>query len=134
VICHDATDDPPKTFREFVETKPWRGLGETVADIETLLADDAEALALFSDLVVAGKGGQQENGNAKKDKKTKHDNIMIRSDLFTAPETPSAKAKQGTSRIYTVARLKREEPELFARVVAQCVLQRNSHCNTETAL
>jgi len=128
VICHEATDDPPKTFREFVETKPWRGLGEKLSDIEALLADDMEALALFSELVVASHGGD------RKSDKIKADNVSLDYDLFTAPEARKKKAEAGNSRIYTVARLKREEPELFARVVAQCVFQRNSHCNTEPAL
>ncbi len=115
VTIMDATQNPPKSFREFIEAPPLRGLGEKLSDIEKLIADDAESLVRLRELVVAGKGGQEGNGNAK----TNADNISIRSDLFAETEPAKKKADAGTSRAYTLCRLKNERPDLFERVVAK---------------
>ena len=111
VVISDVTRDPPKTFREFVEAPPLRGLGEKLSDIERLIADDAEAVVRFRELVVAGHGGDRKSENIKAD------NISLDSDLFTKPA--KKKADAGTSRAYTLVRLKNERPDLFDRVVAK---------------
>ena len=114
VTILDATRDPPKTFREFVESPPLRGLGEKLSDIERLIADDAESLVRLRELIVAGKGnptGNNQVGN--------NNNVIISSDLFTDPEPATKKSTQGNSRAYTLTRLKNERPDLFERVVAK---------------
>jgi hypothetical protein len=78
-------------------------------------ANDDEAVVRLRELIVAGKGGQEGNGNAK----TNADNVSIRSDLFTAPESRKKKADAGNSRAYTLCRLKNERPDLFEKVVSQ---------------
>ena len=119
VTILDATRDPPKTFREFIEAPPLRGLGEKLSDIERLIADDAESLVRLRELVVAGKGAPDGNSNASKGKETKADNISICSDLFTPAVPAKKKADAGTSRAYTLVRLKNERPDLFEKVVAK---------------
>jgi len=91
-----------------------RGLGEKLSDIEKLIADDAESLVRLRELVVAGKGTNQHTSG-----KEDNNNIIIHDDLFTAPESASKKSTQGTSRAYTLCRLKNERPDLFERVVAK---------------
>lgn len=114
VTILDATRDPPKSFREFVEAPPLRGLGEKLSDIERLIADDAESLVRLRELIVAGKGnptGKNQYGNT--------DNISISTDFF-APAVPAKKkADAGTSRAYTLTRLKNERPDLFEKVCAK---------------
>jgi len=84
-----------------------RGLGEKLSDIERLIADDAESLVRLRELVVAGKGGN--NGNQyTKAESGNADNISIATDLFTEPESRKKKADAGTSRAYTLCRLKNE--------------------------
>ena len=113
VTILDATKNPPKTFREFIEAPPLRGLGERLEDIERLIADDDEAVVMLRELVVAGKGnltGNNQYGN--------NNNVIIRSDMFTTPEPASKKSIQGNSRAYALTRLKKERPDLFDRVCA----------------
>jgi hypothetical protein len=116
VVIEDATTNPIKTFREFVESPPLRGLGESLADIERLLADDDLAVVKLRALVVGVKGGQEGNQNASNNE-TNNNNIIIRSDIFESPDPPEKKATQGTSRAYTLSRLDRERPDLFELVV-----------------
>ena len=113
VTIMDVTQNPPATFREFIEAPPLRGLGEKLEDIERLIADDAESLVRLRELVVAGKGTNQYTG-VKED----NNNIIIHNDLFTEPAPASKKSTQGTSRAYTLTRLKKERPDLFDRVAA----------------
>ncbi len=114
VTIMDVTQNPPATFREFIEAPPLRGLGEKLEDIERLIADDAESLVRLRELVVAGKGAPEGNQNAK----TNTDNVSICSDLFAEPEPAKKKANAGNSRAYTLSRLKKERPDLFDRVAA----------------
>ena len=103
-----------RTFREFVEAPLFKGLGEKLSDIERLIADDAESLVRLRALIVAGRGnptGNNQYGNG--------DNITISTDLFVAPESTKRKTERGTSRAYTLVRLKNERPDLFDRVVAK---------------
>ena len=115
VTILDATKNPPKTFREFIEAPPLRGLGERLEDIERLIADDDEAVVMLRELVVAGKGAPDGNANAK----TNTDNISICFDMFTPNVSAKKKADAGTSRAYTLTRLKKERPDLFERVCAK---------------
>jgi hypothetical protein len=109
----DVTQNPPKTFREFVEAKPFRGLGEKLEDIERLLVGDPEAVVRLRELVVAGHGGD------RKSEDIKTDNVSLDSDLFPEPVSRKKKADAGNSAAYTLTRLKNERPDLFARVVAK---------------
>ena len=112
VTIMDVTQNPPATFREFIEAPPLRGLGEKLEDIERLIADDAESLVRLRELVVAGHGGDRKSENIKAD------NISLDSDLFTPAVPAKKKADAGTSRAYTLTRLKKERPDLFDRVAA----------------
>jgi hypothetical protein len=80
------------TFLSFITTKPLAGCGWPPEKIEVLLKDEPETLALFRAATVGRKGAH-------------HDNVMM-------------KAPQGNSRAYTLDRLKRERPDLFAKVTA----------------
>ena len=113
VTILDATRDPPKTFREFIEAPPLRGLGEKLSDIERLIADDAESLVRLRELVVGQHGGDRKSENIKSN------NITLDSDLFAKAETAKPQADRGTSRAYTLTRLKNERPDLFEKVVAK---------------
>ena len=84
-----------ESFLSFITTKPLAGCGWPPEKVEALLRDDPEVLALWHDAVTGTHGG---------DHSSKHDNIML--------------ARQGTSRGYTLARLKRERPDLFKLVKA----------------
>jgi hypothetical protein len=112
VVIEDATTNPPKTFREFIESPPLRGLGESMEDIERLLADDADALVKLRRLTVAPKHLHQ-------DRDADNNNIIISNDLFTPDEPAEKKSTQGTSRAYTLDRLERERPDLFELVVQE---------------
>ena len=58
-------------------------------------------------------------GGDRKSEKIKADNISLDSDLF-APAVPAKKkADTGTSRAYTLTRLKNERPDLFEKVCAK---------------
>ena len=118
VTIMDVTQNPPATFREFIEAPPLRGLGEKLEDIERLIADDAESLVRLRELVVAGKGGANNPNGSNQYKEVNNNNIIIDRDLFTEPESASKKSTQGTSRAYTLTRLKKERPDLFDRVAA----------------
>ena len=60
-----------------------------------------------------GIAGREENqyGNT--------DNVSICSDLFAEPKPRKKKADAGTSRAYTLTRLKNERPDLFEKVCAK---------------
>ena len=78
---HDQHRNPPKSFREFIEARPFRGLGEKVEDIERLLADDPEALVRLRELVVGQHGGDRKSENIK------GNNITLDSALVSKPNT-----------------------------------------------
>jgi hypothetical protein len=82
--------------RAFVETVPPDGLGTKLDLIERIIRDDAEVLELFRE-VTTGKAGRPA--------KTISDNVTI-------------KSERGNARPYLLTRLKRSNPELFAKVVA----------------
>jgi hypothetical protein len=114
VMIEDATDHPPKTFREFVESRPFRGLGEKMEDIERLLADDKLATVRIEELKKGKEGAPIGNQNAK----TTDNNIISCSDMFEESESEKKRnTTQGTSRAYTLTRLHNERPDLFELVV-----------------
>lgn len=112
VVIDDVTANPPKTFREFIEAPPLRGLGEKLNDIERLLKDDDVASVRLRDLTTGKKGNptgaNQYSGNA--------DNVSISTDMFIPPDPAKPKADAGNSRAYTLSRLHHERPDLFEKV------------------
>lgn len=112
VTLFDATRDPPRTFREFIEAPLFKGLGEKLSDIERLIADDDEAVVRLRELIVAPK-------HLHKVKNDDADNVSIIPDLFTPAVPAKKKADAGNSRAYTLVRLKNERPDLFERVCAK---------------
>lgn len=80
-----------KSLRELITEKPRRGWGEDPDKIEAVIRDDPETLTLWR-AAMKEKPGPNSNNN------------IIRT-------------RQGTSRAYTLDRLQRENPALYARVV-----------------
>ena len=68
---------------------------------------------MLRELVVGQHGGD------RKSDEIKSNNITLDSDLFVDPEPDKPKAERGTSRAYTLTRLKNERPDLFERVKAK---------------
>jgi hypothetical protein len=83
------------SFRAFVETVLPDGLGAKLDLIERIIRDDPEVLEMFRSITTGQKHIHKTDG----------DNITI-------------KPERGTSRPYILSRLKRSNPELFAKVVA----------------
>jgi hypothetical protein len=83
-----------KSLRELVTMKPLEGWGQSPEKIEAVIKDHPDVLALW----------REEMTNEPHKHNPDNDNIII--------------SKQGTSKAYTVSRLKRESPELFEKVVA----------------
>ncbi len=81
-----------ESLRELVTTAPISGWGEDPAKIEAVIRDDAEVLAMWREAM------------KQQGKRNILDNVR---------EAPA-----GNSRSYTVSRLQREAPELFAQVAA----------------
>ena len=88
-------------LRELITKEPMEGWGENPERIEALIRDDAEVLAMWRE-AMKGKHG----GDRRSEEVIKVDNVTL--------DKPS----KGNSRSYTVSRLQREAPELFAQVVA----------------
>ena len=88
-------------LRELITKEPMEGWGENPERIEALIRDDVEVLAMWRDAMVErpGKRSKVNLDNA--------DNVSNKE-----------KVQAGNSRSYTVSRLQREAPELFAQVVA----------------
>ena len=84
-----------KSLRELVTTPPITGWGEDPAKIEVVIRDDAEVLAMWRE-AMKGKAGRKCGDNV----------------------TQLTKTEKGNCRAYTVSRLQREAPELFAQVAA----------------
>ncbi|HEY1458715.1 MAG TPA: hypothetical protein VGH59_01510 [Casimicrobiaceae bacterium] len=87
------------SFLELLTTPPLRGYGEDPKRVEALLRDDTEALTMFKKAITAPHGGNRTS------KKSKSDNVTL------AP-------RRGNSRGYTLTRLHRKAPKLYADVVA----------------
>lgn len=88
-------------LRALITEKPIRGWGQNPDKIQAVIQDDAEALALFREAMVNGPG-QPKMTEAK----SISDNIT------------NTLIDRGTSKAYTVSRLKRDRPDLFEKVVA----------------
>lgn len=82
-------------LRELITKEPMEGWGENPERIEALIRDDVEVLAMWREAMKGQEGGDT-----------------------TCNIITGAKVTTGTSRSYTVSRLQREAPELFAQVVA----------------
>jgi hypothetical protein len=97
-LVHQTKKEIPafSSFRAYIEARPPNGLGATLELCERLIGNDEETLVLFRQ-ITTGKVGRPSKEN--------NDNIII-------------KSAQGTSRAYTLDRLKRERPDLFDKVKA----------------
>lgn len=93
-----------KSFNEFVVSTPPKGVGTDLKTLERLCFDDKEALTLLSEAVTEGPG-KRAKAEAKEDI---HNNIM----------NITPQAVQGTSRSYTLRKLRKDAPELHAKVIA----------------
>lgn len=82
-----------KRFIDFITTKPLAGCGWPPEKVEALIKDDPETLTLWRESVT----------RANHRPKVSSDNIITSS--------------LGTSRAYTLSRLKKQTPELFQQVV-----------------
>lgn len=82
------------SFLEMLTTAPLAGFGEDPDKVETLLRDDPDALRLFREATTAPSHV--------------HDSYNV-----------TIRPKRGHGRAYTLDRLHREAPELYARVVAK---------------
>jgi hypothetical protein len=71
--------------------------------IQRLCADDKEALRLIRKAVTGKRGGDRKSENIK------HDNVM-----FDEPHKP----QQGNDRAYALTRLRKDRPDLHAKVLA----------------
>ena len=87
-------------LRELITKEPMAGWGENPDRIEALIRDDVEVLAMWEKAMQI-KPGPKEKPNPD----NSVDNI-------------NRTARKGTSKAYTVSRLQREAPELFAQVAA----------------
>lgn len=85
------------SFLAFITDKPMKGCAFKPEQVEALIKHDPETLAMWREAVKAGQGTRTDL----------HDNII------------EVKVDQGTSLSYTLSRLKRDHPELFAAVVAE---------------
>lgn len=86
------------SLRELITKPPLEGYGEKIEDVERMIANDPEALADFREAV---KG---EPGRPKADEEIPYN---VRDLQVTC----------GNGKAYTLSRLKRETPDLFASVV-----------------
>ncbi len=88
------------SLRELITKPPLEGYGEKIEDVERMISNDPEALADFREAVkeqTHDRGNQHTGG--------KRNNVTL------------AKPATGNGKAYTLSRLKRETPELFAAVV-----------------
>ena len=90
------------SLRELITEPPLKGYGEKVEDVERMLENDADALAAFRQETTGRHGGD------RKSDAIKCNNVTLDED---------SKATTGNGKAYTLSRLKRETPELFAAVV-----------------
>ena len=88
-------------FVDFITTKPLAGCGWPLEKVEALIKDEPETLAMWREATTGKPGGDRQSDEVK----SIHDNIINGS-------------VQGTSKAYTLDRLKRERPDLYKRVVA----------------
>jgi hypothetical protein len=87
-------------LRELITKEPMEGWGENPERIEGLIKHDAEVLVLWRDAMKEKTGPK------------------LKGDDGLCNIVTETKGTTGNSRSYTVSRLQREAPELFAQVVA----------------
>ena len=85
-----------QSLRELVTTAPITGWGEDPAKIEAVIRDDAEVLSMWREAM------KQKQGQ--------------RTDIVD--NVNEVNTSKGNSRAYTVSRLQRQRPDLFAQVAA----------------
>ncbi len=100
VALHGIVELP--SLRDLITLPPMKGWGEDPAKVEALLRDDIEVLAMWREEMTGEHGGDRRSEKAE----TKSDNITLETD------------RRGTSRSYTVSRLQKQRPDLFADVKA----------------
>ena len=83
------------SFLSFITTKPLSGCGWPPEKVEALIKDDPVVLPMWRQAITGAK------------------HVHADADII------SIKPKHGTSRGYTLARLKRERPDLYERVVGK---------------
>lgn len=93
----DGTTFTNGSFLEFIVDAPLKGCGWQPDKVEALIKDEPETLTLWRHATKVGQGK--------------------RTDLVD--NINEVKPTKGTSRAYTLDRLKRERPDLFERVVAK---------------
>jgi hypothetical protein len=93
-------------FDDFAKTQPLEGLGVDVETLKRLCREDMEALDLIDRVTVGGQGARIDLITKTPDD-TLHNNIMK-----CEHET------QGTSRQYALRKLRKDAPELHAKVIA----------------
>jgi len=84
------------TFLDFVTTSPLAGCGWKPEKVEALLKDEPEVLALWRKATTGHRGKPRKENSSNR----------------------TIKPTRGTTRAYTLDRLKREQPDLFDRVCA----------------
>jgi len=87
-----------ESLLELLTAAPLKGYGEEPKKVEALLKDDPEALAMFRAATTAPHGGRREKGQSK--------------------SAISTLERRGTTRSYTLTRLKQHHKTLYSRVVA----------------
>jgi hypothetical protein len=96
-------------LRDLVTKEPFEGWGEDVAKVEAIIKDNAEVLAMWREAMV-GNVGNPTGTNQHQSKGGISNNITNSS----SKEDP--KPERGTSKSYTLSRLKRERKDLFESV------------------
>ena len=95
-----------KRFEEFVSTPALEGLGMDYRSLKNLCRDDVEAVDLLDQVTKNGDGAPQGNCNADK---TTVDNIN---------SSIEGKRPDGTSEAAALRRLRKDAPEIHARVIS----------------
>jgi len=93
-----------ENLRELIESAPLRGWGEKIDKVQKLIEHDAEVLKDWRRAITPKKGNPT-GSNQHKKQRGNNDNIIIK------------KSEQGTAKAYTLDRLEREAPKLYAKVV-----------------
>jgi hypothetical protein len=91
-------------FIDFITIKPLAGCGWEPEKVEALIRDEPETLALWRRATTAKAGGDRQSEKAK---------------TISSIRTNASDVLRGTTRAYTLDRLKRERPDLFEQVCAK---------------
>jgi hypothetical protein len=89
-------------FIDFITAKPLAGCGWPLEKVEALIKDEPEILALWREATTGAKGRPEKPKENAYNISNNHQPV-----------------RHGTSRAYTLDRLKRERPDLFERVKAK---------------